>query len=126
MSRIILCSELPQFTLYEINSKVTIIKQTTRISYNYSKAIRKNLALILKNILRSSNYPELENALNIWFRQQRALNYPISATHSGSIAEIEKYFGQQLLNMDEAGLIWKSLPNKTLTHKNDISISSKI
>ena len=42
------------------------------------------------------------------------------------IVETEKYSGEQLFNMDEAGLIRKSLPKKSLTHKNDICPSSKI
>ena len=41
-----------------------------------------NLALVPKNILRTSNYPEVDNALNIWFCHQRALNYPISIKNS--------------------------------------------
>ena len=43
--------------------------------------------------MRSLNYPAVENSIDIWLRQQQALNYPISAQ---ILIEKDKYFDLEL------------------------------
>jgi hypothetical protein len=92
--------------------------------------------------MKSSTYDELDQAMALWFSQQRAQEIPVPGAifavqgekfscdepaadkfknEFQKFTENEGFILEQIFNADETGLYWKSLLKKTLAYETETS-----
>ncbi|XP_066990455.1 tigger transposable element-derived protein 1-like [Macrobrachium rosenbergii] len=106
---------------------VTIVKDKQRILKHVQEAAPMK-ATVINVKQRSQNVVEMEKLLLIWLEDQNQRRVPNDSVAAESfpsgLAEIIRkggYTAKQVFNVDETGLFWKRMPNRTYISKEERS-----